>query len=299
MSDEALFEGFEIFGVRASRLDYLHACPICGQEELSHYCRVPSLFNEGEFIRYEQCRDCGTVFRNPRLPATYREARYEESEFGESAKALNPKNQFHYAFVLRRMRRYLAESRRLRLLDFGCGAGGLLLEAQKAGFDVHGLELSRDLAAHVRHSYGLPVHQGLITDSSFAGEVFDVIVSSQVFEHLVDPRGTLVEIEKHLQPSGLLLIEVPNLLDVRERLSRGRLMDDSHLFYFSATSLSWMLRELGFEVLELHQGLRPYRFRLRGDRLVPDWLSVLGERLSSAVRIRTGLSIIARNSAEG
>ena len=38
-------------GVRASLLEYLHACPVCGHAGLRHYGRVASLYNPGEFIR--------------------------------------------------------------------------------------------------------------------------------------------------------------------------------------------------------------------------------------------------------
>lgn len=291
---EASPEELQSAGVRASFLEYLHACPVCHHTDLRHYCRVPSLFNDGEFIRYERCTDCGVVLRNPRLPTRYREARYEDGPVPEASKRLKPRNQLHYAYMLRRLKRLMPSHQAgKRFFDFGCGAGGFMVEAEKAGFEVMGLELSRELAQHVRDTYGYPVFQGLVTAPEFAGESFDLIVSSQVFEHLVDPRASLLELKEHLNRPGLLLIELPNLLHIREKLKKGRIMDDSHLFYFSASSLPRMLTDAGFRVLEIQQGLRPYRV-LGRTRPFPDWFHHLGQKLFAAARIRTGLSVIAR-----
>jgi 2-polyprenyl-3-methyl-5-hydroxy-6-metoxy-1,4-benzoquinol methylase len=283
-------------GVPASLLEYLHACPVCFGQELRHYCRVPSLFNPREYIHYERCRGCGTALRNPRLPAGYRRMRYEDGELREEQTRLTLKSQVHYAYMIRLIERLRHPGDGRRLLDFGCGSGGFLLAAREAGFDVMGLELSRGLARYVEEIHGIRVHQGLVTDPTFAHERFDVILTSQVFEHLLDPRESLRELRRHCNPQGLILIEVPNLFDTRERLRRGAMMDDSHLFYFSASSLSGLLRAEGFNVLKVQQGLRPYRFLTRPRPRVPDWLLDWGERVLSACQLRTNLSVIARRN---
>src|SRR3954451_20301751 len=51
-----------------------------------------------------------------------------------------------------------------RLLDGGCGHGLLLDEARAAGFEVEGLELSRDAAAYARDQLGLAVHERTLAD---------------------------------------------------------------------------------------------------------------------------------------
>ena len=157
-----------------------------------------------------------------------------------------------------------------------------------------GLELSRNLATYVEQTHAIPVFQGLVSDPLFSGEQFDVILTSQVFEHLLGPRETLRELRRHLEPDGLILIEVPNLLDTRERLRRGSMMDDSHLFYFRASSLSALLRRSGFRVLKVQQGLRPFRFLTRKDPLIQDRFLDWGERVLSALQVRTGLSVVAQ-----
>jgi len=91
-----------------------------------------------------------------------------------------------------------------------------------------------------------------------------------------------------------LLVEVPNLRDTRERIRRGALMDDSHLFYFSSRSLRRLLEDGGFRVLEVHEGLRPYRLVPPTLFQLPDWAVRLGERAMGALQLKTGLSVLAQ-----
>lgn len=293
MHSRSVMSGERSAGVRASVLCYLHACPICGSAETSHYCRVRSLFRAGEFIVYERCRHCDVVFRNPRLPDVDRLQKYVEKPLDEQQTEFRPLSQAHYHHMMRTVRRLLAGAPRKRLLDFGSGAGGFLFEARDAGFEVMGLEVNRALAEHVRRRYEIPVFCGQIDDPRFADEKFVAIVSSQVFEHLTDPLATLMALKTHLEPPGALLIEVPNLSDIRERLRKGSSMDDSHLFYFNRRSLSTLLRSAGFTVHAVQEGLRPYRWIGGDGRALPSILVDVWERCFSACQIKTGLSVLA------
>ena len=281
-------------GVGASLLHYLHSCPICQNNDLVHYCRVPSLFREGEFIHYERCKACQTVLRNPRLPDDHRIRIYEERGLSAEWQRLDPITQAHYFYMMRILKTLVPPVSPRRLLDFGCGAGGFLLEAREAGFEVMGLELHKELADYVTTQYGIPVFQGLITNHALENERFNFIISSQVFEHLLNPRGTLEALKVHLEPSGIILIEVPNLSHIRERLKRGSTMDDSHLFYFNRYSLSRLLTSLGFQIITIQEGLRPYRFFRNRARKFPKLFLNTWERLFSLCQIKTGLSVIAR-----
>jgi hypothetical protein len=115
-----------------------------------------------------------------------------------------------------------------------------------------------------------------------------------VFEHLVDPGGTLRQLRQHLAPEGLVLIEVPNIRDIRERVRRGCTMDDSHLFYFSRRSLTGMLRDNGFRIRVVDEGLRPFRFLGERARSVPVPVLRAAERCSSFLQVKTVLSVIAQ-----
>ncbi len=73
-------------------------------------------------------------------------------------------------------------------------------------------------------------------------------------------------------------------------------MDDSHLFYFTAKSLSYLLAAEGFRVLRVEEGLRPYRFSWDWARSLPLWALYSFQKATSLLQIKTGLSVVARLS---
>ena len=146
------------------------------------------------------CHECGSV-EQPALPsgeelhALYRETRdgsYLTEEAGRRATA-------------RRLLELVAEHVPAgRLLDVGCGPGLLLDEARTAGYDVVGVELSREAALHARDALGLDVHEVALEDfDDDAG--FDVVVLADVIEHVDDPVGAIARCADLLRPGGVAL----------------------------------------------------------------------------------------------
>lgn len=93
------------------------------------------------------------------------------------------------------------------LLDVGCGAGEALAFFHSLGWtDLHGIELVPEAAARAEKTGAsiicAPVEQAL---GSYADESFDVIHSTMVLEHLVDPFSVCRIIAKKLKPGGQFL----------------------------------------------------------------------------------------------
>jgi 2-polyprenyl-3-methyl-5-hydroxy-6-metoxy-1,4-benzoquinol methylase len=137
-----------------------------------------------------------------------------------------------------------------RLLDVGCAYGFFLQEA-KPFFEVAGIELAEDAAAHGRRS-GLNVLAGVADESSLAqlGGI-DVIVLLDVIEHLPSPRDTLALCARHLVPGGIIVVTTGDFGSLSARLAgaRWRLMTPpQHLWFFSGESMRRMAGSLGLEV---------------------------------------------------
>ena len=97
-----------------------------------------------------------------------------------------------------------------RVLDLGCGDGygSAELAAHQAG--VVGMDRVAP-AAEPRRSAARFV-RGELRGLPFAPASFELVVSFQVIEHLLDPSDYLREITRVLRPSGTLLLTTPNLL---------------------------------------------------------------------------------------
>jgi SAM-dependent methyltransferase len=145
-------------------------------------------------------------------------------------------------------------SARKRLLDFGCGGGYFLAHAVCAGWSAMGFDVG-EAALETCRAHQL-VATGQFSDLEPAG--FDVVILNHVFEHIEDPVGLLRSLRTLLGPQGMLFIEVPNVRSARARLSLPILsrrcnFDERHrafpihLWYFSPTTLTRLVRSAGFE----------------------------------------------------
>jgi SAM-dependent methyltransferase len=157
-----------------------------------------------------------------------------------------------------------------RILDLGCGHGSnsRVLFGGRQDLDVIGLDVSAKAVAGY-----LEVRPGLVGDAEhlpFASDSFDLVVSDDVVEHLVDTDGYAREIHRVLKPGGHLALSTPNLAAWFNRISLlmgvqpaysevsfekvfGRPGSDivGHLRLFTCKSVVQFLEYHGFEVLEV------------------------------------------------
>jgi ubiquinone/menaquinone biosynthesis C-methylase UbiE len=100
------------------------------------------------------------------------------------------------------------------VLDDGCGAGyGTSFLANAQPSNAIGLDRSSEAISYANHTYKKPQLSYLVSDGEklpFKNELFDVVISSQVIEHVPKYREYLSEIIRVLKNSGILLIGTPN-----------------------------------------------------------------------------------------
>lgn len=121
----------------------------------------------------------------------------------------------HWWFTGRR-RLFAREVNRLplttssRVLDVGTSTGTNLRLLRDLGFHaVEGLELSEDAIRYCRNKGLGIVRQGDACAMPFADASFDLILATDIIEHIEDDRRALAEIVRTLRPGGHALITVP------------------------------------------------------------------------------------------
>ena len=158
---------------------------------------------------------------------------------------------FHRRRIIRRLSLAHASSAR-RVLDAGSGQGLLVRElalhmpaAVVAGADVS--ELSR--AATARANPDAPVFQLDLSAPDFEAREtelghFDLVICSEVLEHLPDDREAVMRLAQLLDERGCLIVTLPG-----GRMSR---FDEAigHLRHYDQTSLRRLLSDAGFDVVE-------------------------------------------------
>jgi 2-polyprenyl-3-methyl-5-hydroxy-6-metoxy-1,4-benzoquinol methylase len=153
-------------------------------------------------------------------------------------------------------------------LDVGCGFGRLLEKVQQAGFEAYGVEASHTACLYARRK-GLTIARGLYPEIIPPGSPFHVVSFLDVLEHMRDPVSVLRKTHGIMEPSGLLIVSVPDRTCLLYLLARGlyrlsgerihfaykRLwlsglgLSHPHRFYFNKRSLVRLLNRCGFQAI--------------------------------------------------
>ncbi len=166
---------------------------------------------------------------------------YEEDKTASSS---------YLSFILRRIRK-LASSKDLTLLDIGAANGFFVSLASNNGFESKGIELSEE-AVNWALRLGRDVKKTSIEEFR-AEESFDVVTILDVLEHLTEPREALQMISGFLNQNGILVLNVPDRSSVFARICGYRwhaYLPPEHWFYFNRKSISELLEQTGFRVVE-------------------------------------------------
>src|SRR3989344_9438654 len=112
--------------------------------------------------------------------------------------------------VLEKIRSIKAK-KNLTILDIGCGAGFFLDEAKRFGFRPFGIEPSEELVRYAKKNLKLNVIKGEFPTKKLQKKKFDVIILSQVIEHLTNPKIFLENIYQYLKDDGIFYLATPNI----------------------------------------------------------------------------------------
>jgi 2-polyprenyl-3-methyl-5-hydroxy-6-metoxy-1,4-benzoquinol methylase len=151
-----------------------------------------------------------------------------------------------------------------RILDLGCGKGAITAYIHSRGHPIIGLDFAADAIAYAHaHFPDVPVHLASVYDDirGTYGE-FDIVLSTEVIEHLYDPLAYAKTIRSVLKPGGLAIVSTPyhgylkNLMLALagkwdEHHSPNRL--HGHIKFFSVRTLQTLLEAADLAVLKMER----------------------------------------------
>ncbi|MAG32385.1 MAG: hypothetical protein CL908_16000 [Deltaproteobacteria bacterium] len=198
-----------------------------------------------------QCRSCDLLFVTNVPDAKSLAAHYGNDYLARAAPyagRIDSPNSASRLNARARVRAIRAEVSGGCLLDVGCAGGEFLIEAFPY-FDVRGVEVTEESAARARKR-GLSISVAAdLSELVAEGRRFDVITLWDVIEHLPDPLGVLRQARALLRPGGALYMTTGDAASFVARISGKRwhlLTPPLHLFFFTPSSIGWMLERAGF-----------------------------------------------------
>ncbi len=170
-----------------------------------------------------------------------------------------------------------------KILDFGCGNGITLSQyIIKEGIDYVGVDFHKPSLEYARENFG--TEHARFLSSIPKNEKFDIIIYSEVLEHLENPAGILKLHSSSLKAGGFVLGSVPNGFGLTEiekyvdqklrlyKIIRGmwRFLgggnkppvkeevpynyESGHIQFFTLSTLEMAANEAGYELTEVRNG---------------------------------------------
>ena len=165
----------------------------------------------------------------------------------------------------------------LRILDIGCNDGyiGAMLLAR--GNDVYGVDITK-------HKVNRAIKRGIkamVFDIEskplpYENNFFDVVLLTDVIEHMFDTDQIFINIRKTLKKGGLLLVTTPNVASFARRIMllfgfnphleySSRYMDFlpgsiGHIRYYTHGNLQAQLHKCGFRQIRTYGDILNFQF---------------------------------------
>ncbi len=242
------------------KLEYVD-CAICNSKESNSISYKDRFGLENKTVI---CKKCGLVYLNPRMNQMafneFYDKEYRKLYRGKLEPDLNFfENQFKKG---EKIFSYLNKTlglkpKNLKVLEIGCGAGGILKYFKDQGCIIKGLDLGSEYINYGKKNQGLDLQHGSI----FAlQEDFkpDIIIYSHVLEHVLDIEKELKKVAAICSKDSIVYIEVPGIKYIHTSFKKDMLvyLQNAHVYNFSLTTLKNLMGKYGFNLIKGDEQVR-------------------------------------------
>jgi SAM-dependent methyltransferase len=161
-----------------------------------------------------------------------------------------------------------------RAMEVGPGSGVYLRHLLELAPSVVALDIDDQFLGHARklaeQDGRLEVMRADITSTGLPGSAFDLILCSEVVEHIADSLRAIRQIRRLLRPGGLLVLSTPHKWSTLELVGRiaflpgiveivrwiygEAILETGHINLLTRAEIERQLCEAGFEICERHAG---------------------------------------------
>lgn len=191
------------------------SCPFCSNDKYKKSFYPKYCFNNKTF-EYFKCTNCFLFYLSPlpdaddyvaMYPPSYQDYSVSTEIYSNLYKRL-PGLRFSYGEQFDLIKKFAKLN--ASILDYGCGAGNFVINANNQGFNCIGAEFNEEYVKLLNEKGG-GASYCVINDvlEKKIAQKFDVIRMSNVFEHLDKPMEVIMALRQNLNPNGIFLIEGP------------------------------------------------------------------------------------------
>jgi 2-polyprenyl-3-methyl-5-hydroxy-6-metoxy-1,4-benzoquinol methylase len=204
-------------------------------------------------VPFYKCGNCSFIFSrpemNPNLSNTIEN--YEPAYLDYfNEKPLDEKNHNSLLRLIKKQKPLKGS----QILDVGCGSGKFVKYLRGKGLEAFGLEPSKALFnTFLKNSYFFnTTASGFLVQ--FPSDKFDIIVVSDVLEHIEEPQPFIKDIYSLMSPGAVLFISTPNTSSLFAKVAgkNWHYYNKYHLSLFSKSILAKTLAR--FDLIEVASG---------------------------------------------
>ncbi|WP_250434141.1 class I SAM-dependent methyltransferase [Hanstruepera flava] len=230
-------------------------CPICDDNQFKVLANKDRY---GMGVQTVICNNCSMIYINPR-PTELEMNNFYKNHYRSFYESIEVPTQDYInkgpfkaraSFVKDALNKYLQKSK--TILDVGCAEGTLLsqIEIYYPDIQTYGIEPSIGFGEYAKQNLKGDIFIGSYQDfiKHSSGICFDVVTSTHVLEHILNPKEYLLELKKMMHKASVLYIEVPNIMN--DRVNGLGAVHLGHVLSFDMQTLESLLNICGFEVVE-------------------------------------------------
>jgi len=240
-------------------------CPLCKVDTELMYSKLPG-YQEPQTFEIYRCPNCNTSYSLPRcepdsiyeliyengnaVPGYHRYWKYLEDvkKVKDPLKYLAEKENTYWA-ARKTVLEFAKENKNPRILEIGSGLGYLTYSFRKAGYNITGLDISETAVAMANQRYGDYYISGDLFKYSIenAGS-FDIVLLTEVIEHIDDISNFILALSKLLKPNGQIILTTPNKSFYPPDTIWVSDLPPIHCWWLSEESIKYLSNQLGLSV---------------------------------------------------
>jgi 2-polyprenyl-3-methyl-5-hydroxy-6-metoxy-1,4-benzoquinol methylase len=268
-------------------------CPVCGEQKFEDFCAIDRI---GLKVQTVMCAQCPTLYSRKRFDersfAVFYSKFYREMYTGSSVPTVG-----WFEEQVSSGHRILSQLKELgvinddlsgkRVLEVGCGSGGILIPFTEIGAEVVGIDFD-DTYMEAGRKRGL----NLIDQSIYEFQTdkkFDLIVLKDVLEHLPDLNLVLQKLKSLLSEAGSIYIQVPTFEGLEYLGYKNdflRYFQNAHIVHFSEVSLNYIFAKNGLDTVYSDiNGLAVFKHKVKSVNALFDFENERNNSLKRIVKI--------------
>jgi 2-polyprenyl-3-methyl-5-hydroxy-6-metoxy-1,4-benzoquinol methylase len=223
-------------------------------------------YQEPATYKIYHCRHCNTAFSIPRtdassiyeniynnadrVPGYNRYLRYSRfvKKFAEPLKYLADSAEAYWG-VKEALSQLVIDNKEVRILEIGSGLGYFTFALVKAGYNAKGIDISETAVSRAKKTFGNHyICSGIAEYATINAEIYDIVISTEVIEHVENPKDFLASAMTLLKPGGQAIITTPNKSFFPDDITWASDLPPVHSWWFSEESVRYIAKNLNADI---------------------------------------------------